>query len=146
MFFQNYAMEWLHQEEKKKKERKKRSSHLQVFYEKGVLRNFAKFIGKQLCQSPFSNPVAGQRPEAWNFIKKEALAQVFSCKFCEISKNTFYYRTHLWSVKKERKFFKLASVESVKTACVCVALIFPDFKHGPNSGVVFNSQSQKKRI
>ena len=31
--------------------------------------------------------------EACNFIKKEALAKVFSCKFCEISKNTFFYRT-----------------------------------------------------
>ena len=29
---------------------------------------------------------------ACNFIKKETLAQVFSCKFCEISKNTFSYR------------------------------------------------------
>ena len=28
-----------------------------------------------------------------NFIKKETLAQVFSWKFCEISKNTFSYRT-----------------------------------------------------
>ena len=28
-------------------------------------------------------------PEACNFIKKETLAQVFSCEFCEISKNTF---------------------------------------------------------
>ena len=28
-----------------------------------------------------------------NFIKKENLAQVFSCQFCEISKNTFSYRT-----------------------------------------------------
>ena len=27
--------------------------------------------------------------EACNFIKKETLAQVFSCEFCEISKNTF---------------------------------------------------------
>ena len=27
---------------------------------------------------------------AWNFIKKETLAQVFSCEFCEISKNTFF--------------------------------------------------------
>ena len=29
---------------------------------------------------------------AFNFIKKETLAQVFSCEFCEIS-NTFSYRT-----------------------------------------------------
>ena len=34
-------------------------------------------------------------PEAYNFIKKETLAQVFSCEFCEISKNTFFYRTSL---------------------------------------------------
>ena len=34
-------------------------------------------------------------PFTWNFIKKETLAQVFSCEFCEISKNTFSYRTPL---------------------------------------------------
>ena len=33
--------------------------------------------------------------EACNFIKKETLAQVFSCEFCEISKNTFSHRTPL---------------------------------------------------
>ena len=35
--------------------------------------------------------------QAWasNFIKKETLAQVFSCEFCEISKNTFLHRTPL---------------------------------------------------
>ena len=33
------------------------------------------------------------RSEACNFIKKESLAQIFSCEFCEISKNTFFYRT-----------------------------------------------------
>ena len=32
---------------------------------------------------------------ACNFIKKEALAQVFSCEFCEISKNTFFFIEHL---------------------------------------------------
>ena len=34
-------------------------------------------------------------PEVYNFIKKETLAQVFSCEFCEISKNTFFHRTPL---------------------------------------------------
>ena len=38
---------------------------------KGVLRNSTKFTGKHLCQ-------------------KETLAQVFSSKFCEISKNTLF--------------------------------------------------------
>ena len=53
----------------------------------GFLRNFAKFIGKHPCQSLIYNIVAGL---ACNFIKKETLAQVFSCEFCEISKNTFF--------------------------------------------------------
>ena len=32
---------------------------------------------------------------AWvcNFIKKETLAQTFSCEFCKNFKNTFFYRT-----------------------------------------------------
>ena len=36
------------------------------------------------------------RPEACNYIKKETLAQVFCCEFCEISKNTFFVE-HLWT-------------------------------------------------
>ena len=54
-----------------------RSRRPDVFYKKAVLRNFAKFTGKH------------------NFIKLETLAQVFSCEFCEISKNIFSYRTPL---------------------------------------------------
>ena len=33
--------------------------------------------------------------DACNFIKKVTLAQVFSCEFCEIFKNTFFME-HLW--------------------------------------------------
>ena len=38
---------------------KNKSSLPDVFCEKGVLRNFAKFTGKHLCQSLFFNKVAG---------------------------------------------------------------------------------------
>ena len=38
---------------------------------------------------------------ACNFIKKETLAQVFSCGFCEISKNTFSQNTSRWLLLKE---------------------------------------------
>ena len=38
--------------------------------------------------------------KACNFIEKEALAQVFSCEFCEISKNTFFTK-HLWKTASE---------------------------------------------
>ena len=41
---------------------------------KGVLGNFTKFTGEQLCQT-------------------ETLAQVFSCEFCKISKNSFLQNT-----------------------------------------------------
>ena len=39
-----------------------RSSCPKVFCKKGVLRHFAKFTGKILCQSLFLNKVAGLRP------------------------------------------------------------------------------------
>ena len=58
------------------KQSKDRSSRPEVFCKKGVFRNFAKFIGKHLCQSLFFNK---KRPEACNVIKKGTLAQVFSC-------------------------------------------------------------------
>ena len=60
------------------------------FCKKGVLKNFAKFTRKHLGQSLFLNKVAGA---ACNVIIKETLAQAFSCEFCEIFKNTFFYRT-----------------------------------------------------
>ena len=37
---------------------------------------------------------------ACNFIKKETLAQVFSCKFCKISKNIFFTE-HLWTTASD---------------------------------------------
>ena len=46
-----------------------------------------------MCQSFFFNKVAGLRPAT--FLKKR-LALVFSCEFCEISKNTFLTE-HFWT-------------------------------------------------
>ena len=39
-----------------------RSSHQRCSIKKDVLKNFANFTGKHLCQSPFFNKVAGLRP------------------------------------------------------------------------------------
>ena len=39
--------------------------------------------------------------QACNFIKKETLAQVFSCGFCEISKNTFLHSIPLVAASEE---------------------------------------------
>ena len=68
-----------------------------MFCNKGVLRNFAKITGKHLCLRLFFNKVAGLQL----YFKEGSLAQVFSCEFCEISKNTFRCldqtgHTHFW--------------------------------------------------
>ena len=60
-----------------------RSSHWEVFCKKGVLKNFTKFTGKHLCWSLFFKNL---------FFLKKRLRE-FSCEFCEIFKNTFFYRT-----------------------------------------------------
>ena len=52
-----------------------RGSHQKCSVKKGVIRNFVKLTGKDLRQSLY--------------FKIETLAQVFSCEFYEISKNTF---------------------------------------------------------
>ena len=69
-----------------------RSSHQRCSIKKSVLKNFTKFTGKHLCQSLFFNKVAGLSPST---LLKKRLAQVFSCEFCEFSKNTFFTE-HLW--------------------------------------------------
>ena len=66
-----------------------RSSRPEVFWKKSVLR---KFTGKHLCQSLFFNKV-------------ETLAQVFSCEFCQISKNIFLHRTRLVAASVSLSFW-----------------------------------------
>ena len=89
-----------------------RSSHRRSSVRKGVLRNFAKFIRKHLRQSLYFNKVTGlvfrkkgALRNVSNFTENhlrqslflikflfqiKTLALVFSCKFCEFSKNTFF--------------------------------------------------------
>ena len=79
-----------------------RSIRLKVFCENRCSQKFRKIQRKTPVPESLLNKV---RPEACNFIIKETLAQVFSSEFCEISKNTFYYRTPLVaaSVTSERQ-------------------------------------------
>ena len=64
------------------------SSRQEVFCKKDILRNFAKFTWVSFLLK--------LQDSVCNFIKKETLAQVFSCEFCEISKNT-YFTEHVWT-------------------------------------------------
>ena len=79
-----------------------RSSRPEEFCKKIVVRNLTEFTGKHLCQSLFFNKVAGQ---ACNFIKKETIAQVFSCELCQISNMTFSHRTPLVAASGFSLFF-----------------------------------------
>ena len=67
-----------------------RSSRPEVFCKKLILRNFAKFTGKHLCQSLFFNKVAGLMRK-----KGDSGTGVF-CEFCEISKNIFFIEHLQW--------------------------------------------------
>ena len=82
-----------------------RSTRPDVFCKVGVLRNFSKFTGKHLCQGFFFNKVAGLRPKACNFIKRETLAQVLFCELWEICKNIFFYRTPPVAVSVRTRYF-----------------------------------------
>ena len=62
----------------------------EVFYEKKVFLEISQNSQKNTFVRVSFNKVAGLRPHACNFIKKESLAQVFSCEFCQIPKNTFF--------------------------------------------------------
>ena len=72
-----------------------RSTRPEVFCKKKVLRNFAKFTEKHLCQNLF---LIICRPLSLNFIKKETLAQVFSCELKSTSGGCFCSNIFLDSV------------------------------------------------
>ena len=51
----------------------------EVFWKKGVLKNFTKFTGKNLCQNLFFNKVAGLRPAT--LLKKRHWHSCFPVNF-----------------------------------------------------------------
>ena len=65
----------------------------EVFCRKGILRNFAKFTGKHLCQNLFFNKVASLR---LSLIKKETLAQVFPAGVVKLVRTPFYMEQLWW--------------------------------------------------
>ena len=58
-----------------------RTSRQEVFCENGVLKDFAKFTGKCLCQSLFFNKVAGLRPPT--LLKKRLWYKCFPVNFAK---------------------------------------------------------------
>ena len=66
---------------------------IEAVRKKGVLRNFAKFTGKHLCQSLFFNKVVGLRPAT--LLKKRLWRRCFPVNFVKFLRIPFLTE-HLW--------------------------------------------------
>ena len=79
-----------------------KSRHRRCSVRKGVLKNFAKFTGKHLCQSLFFNKVAGLRLAI--LLKKRLWHRCLPLNFCKVSKNTFIEHLRKTASKCCRRF------------------------------------------
>ena len=68
-----------------------RSSHRRCSIRKGVLRNFAKFAGKHLCQGLFFNKVTGLRLAT--LLNKRIWGRCFPVNFAKFLKTPFLQNT-----------------------------------------------------
>ena len=71
-----------------------RSSRPKVFCKKGILK---------ILQNLQENTCATVSFEACNLIKKENLAQVFSCEYCEILRTPFFIEHLPWLLLRLQK-------------------------------------------
>ena len=70
------------------------SSRRRCSVKKGVLRNFAKFTGKHLCQSLFFNKVADLGPAT--LLKKRLWHRYFPANFAKFLRTLFLQKTSGW--------------------------------------------------
>ena len=78
-----------------------RSSRLEVFCKKGLLKNFANFTGKHLCQSLFFNENAGLSPAT--LLKKRLWHKCFLVNFANSLGTPFLYNSAsgcFWTLNK----------------------------------------------
>ena len=87
---------------------KGRNSHPDVFCKKGVLRNFADFTGKHLCQSLFFKKVAGPA----TLLKKRLWHRGFPVNFAKFLRTSFIIE-HLWWLLLSRIFSRFLTHSSV---------------------------------
>ena len=77
-----------------------KSSRLEVFCEKGVLRNFANFRGKHLCQGLFFDKVAGLRPAT--LLKKKLWHRCLPVNFVKFLRTPFLIEHLWWLILKQK--------------------------------------------
>ena len=97
---------------------KSRSRRLVLFCKKGVLKNFAKFKGKHLCQNFF---LIKLQTTAWDIIKKRlrhrcfllVLQNFWKEPFCRAPQRDWFWKT--WVSSTKHKNYKLHSPTSTFT-------------------------------
>ena len=91
-----------------------------VFCDKSVLRNFAKFTGEHLCQSLFFNKVEGLKPVT--LLEKKLGHKCFSVNFAKFLRTPFIIELLWWLLlflAQQYVFFKHILY------CLVVAVTFP---------------------
>ena len=89
-----------------------RSSHPEVFCKERFLEISQNSQGNTCIRVSF---LIKLQLKAFNFIKKETLAQVFSCEFCEISKNTFLTE-HVWATASDELIFPFQTTAKLQVS------------------------------
>ena len=85
-----------------------RSSCQEVFCKKGVLKNFAKFMGKQLCRCLFFNKLAGMKPTT--LLKKRLWHMCFPLNLAKFLRTPFHRtlpRDCFWIPIRGRIYFDI---------------------------------------
>ena len=77
-----------------------RSSRQEVFCKKGVLTNFTKLTGKQLCQSLFFHEVEGLRSAT--LLKKRLWHSCFPVNFAKFLRIPFVTEHLMWQLLEEQ--------------------------------------------
>ena len=106
----------------------------EVLCKKRSFRNFTKFTRKHLCQSLFLNKIVGL---AYNFIKKEILAQVVPVNFAKFLKKPFLQsssgRLLLFCVSWINQVYKFWSHINL-----FVILYHPCYVSLPRQGIIYS--------
>ena len=95
---------------KSKSAEKVRSSRPEVFCKKGVLRNFAKFTGKHLCQSLFFNEVTSLSPAI--LLKKRFWHRRFPVNLAKFLRTPFLTEHLRWLLLKRSEITILTTTHT----------------------------------
>ena len=87
--FNNIALEWI-------KLTSLKSSHSQMFFKMGILKNFAIFTGRHLCWRLFLTKLQAWRPETLS--ESDSTTAIFMWIFAKFLRTAFLVLLNIWMV------------------------------------------------